>query len=168
MKTRQTFIRALAAALAFAAFSSVAFAAPPAKECGFIGTWTGGEGDDVAFLGVHTPGTSDTNGQMALDWYYVNPSFIGPDATLSNARGIWEQTAKGQFKYTWYAVVTDTSTFQMAWVRVSGTATNASCNELQITWTFEINLGADWQYYDDGETTATRLELVTPPTPPTP
>jgi hypothetical protein len=168
MKRHRTFIRALTTALVFGAISTAALAQAPAKECGFIGTWVGGEGDDVAFLGVFTPGSRDTNGQMAMDWFYVNPSFVGPDATLSNAKGIWEQTAKGRYNYTWYAVVTDKNTFQQAWVRVSGTATNASCNELQINWTFEFSLGGDWQYLDDGDTTATRLELVTPPAPPTP
>jgi len=149
MKKLYKFARTLTATFAIAAFSTAAWAAGP-PECGLIGTWYGADaGSDLVWLGVHTPGTHNSKGEMLMDW--VTNNMVSPPARMTDGRGVWEQTGKGKYNYTWYAFMIDDSTGQMLQVVVNGTAANLDCNNIEIRYRFRV--------YDDAET----LVYVTPP-----
>ena len=176
MTTQRKFARALTAAFATAAISTAALAAGP-TECGLIGTWLGEETNDMVWLGVHTAGSATTKGVMQMNWVYVNPNLQVPNTSLTPGVGAWEQTGKGQYKYTWYAYGTDKDTGLPSYsVRVSGTAANATCDKVNITYVYEIyypavspsDMSLDNPYLADvksGTASETRLPLtvVTPP-----
>jgi hypothetical protein len=49
-----------------------------ASECGIGGTWFGHDpGTGLRWLGMHTPGTSATTGQISIEWSFVDPGFRG-------------------------------------------------------------------------------------------
>ncbi len=135
---------ALAAVLALAAAWPLTAAAVGPEECGLIGTWYGNAGP-LKWLGVHT-GTTITGGEMALQWvrvrdYLVTAYDVYPSATrITDGRGVWEMTARDEYKYTWYAYGIGTSAdFPPVYsVRVSGTARNTDCNNTDIDFTYEI------------------------------
>ena len=135
---KRYFITAMALAAVFALAAAWPCAAPAAgpQECGLIGTWYGSAGP-LSWLGVHTPGSKgDRNGEMVLHW--VKNSLI-TEGTLTDGHGVWEQTGKGQYKYTWYAYVIGTlNDGPLYSVRVSGTAENADCDTIYIHFTFEM------------------------------
>ena len=138
MKTQCKFTRTLTAAFVSAAISAAALAAGP-TECGLIGTWLGEEPNDMVWLGVHTAGSATTKGVMQMNWVYVNPSLQAPETTLMPGVGAWEQTGRGQYNYTWYAYGIDKVIGEPVYsVRVSGTATNATCDKVNITYVYEI------------------------------
>ena len=138
MKTQYKFTRALTAAFATAAISTAALAAGP-TECGLIGTWLGQEANDMTWLGVHTAGSAATKGVMQMNWVYVNPGLRGAEYNLTPGVGSWEQTGRGQYNYAWYAYGIDKLSGEPAYsVRVSGTATNETCDKVNITYVYEI------------------------------
>ena len=116
------------------------------KECGLIGAWYGNAGSPLSWLGVHTAGSTPTEGEMQLNWVRVKNSLLNvnntyPTATrITDGRGVWVQTAKGQYKYTWYAYGIGTSANDppVYSVRVSGTAQNTDCDNIFINFTYEI------------------------------
>lgn len=136
---------ALAAVFALAAaWPRTAAAAGPA-ECGLIGTWYGNAGSPLSWFGVHTAGTTITKGEMLLNWVRIKDSLITvygayPTATrLTEGRGVWEQTGKGEYKYTWYAYGSDISAnLPIYSVRVSGLARNTDCDNTAIDFTYEV------------------------------
>ncbi len=89
--------------------------APPAgpKECSLIGTWYGNTGSDT-WLGVNTAGSTITKGEMVMNWVRIRDYLLTlegyyPTVTsLTNGHGVWQQTAKGKYKYTWYAYGVET------------------------------------------------------------
>ena len=130
-----------------AAWPCAATAAGP-TECGLIGTWYGSVGASLKWLGVQTAGSTTAKGEMQLNWvrvqeWLVNVDGAYPTATnLTAGHGVWEQTAKGQYKYTWYAYGIGTSADPPVFsVRVSGTAKNTDCNNIAIDFTYEIFKG---------------------------
>jgi hypothetical protein len=135
---------ALAAAFALAAVWPTA-AAAAAPECTLIGTWAGNAGSPLAWLGVHTPGNTLTKGEMLLNWLRVKNELLivygsYPTVTrLSDGRGVWEQTARGKYKYTWYAYGNEAlSDYPVYSVRVSGLANLMDCNSLSIAFNYEV------------------------------
>jgi hypothetical protein len=141
-----SFIMAMALAAVFAlaaAWPCTAAAAGP-KECGLIGTWYGNAGSPLSWLGVHTAGSKITNGEMVMHWVRVKDYLLTLDGTypatrLTDGHGVWEQTAKGKYKYTWYAYGIGTSNdLPLYSVRVSGTATNTDCDNIAIDFMYEI------------------------------
>jgi hypothetical protein len=144
MQTHRREGRVLIAALAFAVVSSTAaWAAPPPPvptECSLIGTWMGEASGDLVWWGIHTAGTRDKNGEMMLDWVYADPGLIGDGYRLGPGRGVWEQTTKGHYNYTWYAYGYDNagSPSPVYTVKVHGTAENTDCNSVRIEYIFEM------------------------------
>ncbi len=123
-------------------------------ECSLIGTWYGDAGYALRWLGVHTAGTTITKGEMLLDWNRVSASLLDvydlyPGATsLTGGRGVWEQTGRGQYNYTWYAYGIGTPGYSPIYsVRVSGIARNTDmigevsvnpCDNIAIDSTYEV------------------------------
>lgn len=155
---KRSFIMAMALAAVFAlaaAWPRTAAAAGPA-ECGLIGTWSGDAGNDLRWLGVHTPGSTISRGEMALHWVRVstliltgNNQYLGA-TRLSDGHGVWEQTRKGEYKYAWYAYgIGPENEKALFSVRVSGTALNTNqgdesvnpCDSVLIYFTYEMFAG---------------------------
>lgn len=140
MQTWRKFTRALTAAVAIGAISTAGWAAAP-TECGLIGSWVGADaGSDLVWLGVHTAGSTNTRGEMLMDWVTNNMVFVS-SARMTPGRGVWEQTGKGQYKYTWYAFVIDDGvggTGKTYRVIVSGTAANTDCDNIAIKYRFRL------------------------------
>ena len=150
---KRSFIVAMALAAVFALAAAAAAVGP---ECGLIGTWYGKAGSSLTWMGGHTPGSTFTKGEMLMKWVRVRDDLLTvgyqyPTVTrLSDGHGVWEQTGKGQYKYTWYAYGSETflnSTGQplsapvgppVYSVRVSGTAKNADCNNIAIDFNYEV------------------------------
>jgi hypothetical protein len=157
MKTHRKFTGALSAALAIAAISTVAWAGPGPgpgpKECGLIGTWSGSAGSSLVWLAIHTAGsTDDKNGEMLLDWVYVSPYLLNPSSVtvftgspatrMTGGHGVWQQISKGQYKgqynYTWYTYGINADGFPVYTVRVTGVAATAKCDDVSISYTYEV------------------------------
>lgn len=131
---------AMALATAFvlaAALPCTAKAAGP-TECGLIGTWAGNAGSDMYWMGVHTAGSTSTKGEMLLDWVSVSSSLLSGATRLAPARGVWEQTTKGHYNYTWYTYGIDAAGDPIYTVRVSGTAETDGCDTIDIQYNYEI------------------------------
>jgi hypothetical protein len=144
MKTQHKFTRALTAALAAATLGTGALAAGP-TECSLIGTWYGNAGDDMYWLGNHTAGSTNVKGALLMDWVGVNPRLMGPGATrLTGGHGVWEQTGRGQYKYTWYAYSVDPTGQPLYAIRVKGLATTTTCDRVDIGYAYEIFAIAGW------------------------
>ena len=156
---KRSFIMAMALAAVFviAAAWPCASSAAGRAECGLIGTWAGDAGNSLRWLGVHTPGSTLTRGEMALNWVRVLDSLLKvtvntvdlyPNATLlTEGHGVWEMTAKGEYNYTWYAYGIEAMNKKAIYsVRVSGLATNTNlgdeninpCDFVKIDFTYEI------------------------------
>jgi hypothetical protein len=75
---------------------------------------------------------------MLLDWVSVDPGLLAGAAVLTPGRGVWQEIRKGQYKYTWYAYGLDELGERFYSVRVSGLATLADCNNVDISYTYEI------------------------------
>ncbi len=145
---------ALAAVFTLAAMWPCASSAAGPAECGLIGTWYGDVGYSLRWLGVQTAGTHDKNGEMVLDWVRVSSHLLDVngqylDATsLTAGRGVWEQTTKGKYNYTWYAYGIGTPGFSPIYsVRVSGIARNINmlgdqrvnpCDYILIDFVYEV------------------------------
>ena len=150
MKTLRYFTIALIAMFLIATLGTVTWAAPGpgpgpepnSKECGLIGTWFGHAGSSMAWLGIHTPGSKDAkNGEMLMNWVYIDSGLLGGSATsMTPGHGVWEQIGKGQYRYTWYTYGIDLSLSSdpLFSVRVSGLATNADCDNINISYKYEI------------------------------
>lgn len=143
----RSFIMAMALAVVFALAAAWPCSAAPAgpKECGLIGTWYGSVGASLKWLSVHTAGTDDKNGQMQLNWVRVEDWLVTVDpfyptaTSLTAGHGVWEQTRKGEYKYTWYAYgISTLNDVPLYSVRVSGTSKNTDCNNIEIYYTYEI------------------------------
>lgn len=156
----------LSTAFALAAAGPCSAAAPAGGPagCGLIGTWYGYTDSALRWMGVHTAGTTNTQGEMLMDWLWIRPEYLKvwdgqeymyPTVTrLSGGHGVWEQAGKGTYKYTWYAYGSDTSytpdegvtwevypiplTNPLYSVRVSGLARQTSCDRIDIDYTYEI------------------------------
>jgi hypothetical protein len=152
MKTQRHFSRALTA-LAVAAIGTVAWAAPGPKECGLIGTWAGAAGGSMQWMAIHTAGsTDDKSGEMLLDLFHVenyllNPAAVtavtgSPATRMSGGHGVWQQHQLGRghynYNYTWYTYGINESGYPVYTVRVRGVATNTDCDNVQISYTYEV------------------------------
>ncbi len=153
---------ALAAVFAVTAVWPCASSAAGPPECSMIGTWYGDVGYSLRWLGVQTAGSTNTKGEMVLDWNRVSNSLLKvtvpdesgshdlyPNATiLTGGRGVWEMIAKGQYKYTWYAYGIGTPGYSPIYsVRVSGIARNTNmlgeesvnpCDYILIDFVYEV------------------------------
>jgi hypothetical protein len=157
MKTTRNFtivltaIIVFSAVLAIAATPTAAWAAPGSKsnECGLIGTWSGYADapwpySSAAWLAVLTAGSKDDkNGEMLMNWVSLNSSLLTwygtyPASRMTPGHGVWEQTGKGQYGYTWYAYGVDALGNVLYSVSVRGLATLTDCNNAQITYTYEV------------------------------
>ncbi len=161
---KRSFIMAMALAAVFAlaaAWPRASSAAGPA-ECSLIGTWYGDGGYALKWLGIQTAGSSSTKGEMEMNWVRISEWLLKvqdpvtgvdhyPGATiLTGGRGVWEQTSKGQYKYTWYAYglgLTEYFNSPIYSVRVSGLARNIAefedvtlnpCDSILIDFTYEV------------------------------
>ncbi len=189
---KSSFIMALALAAVFALAAALPCAAEAAgpTECGLIGTWYGNAGP-LRWLGVHTAGSTIIEGEMVLNWVLVRDyllyachdnaagEYVCYDTAtrLTDGHGVWEQTRKGEYKYTWYAYGIESAALAPLYsVRVSGTATNTDCDHIAINFTYEIfdgfvlpqNMsGAVPVGYirDTAGETRVPLTVVTPPAP---
>lgn len=158
---------ALAGVFASAAIGSTALAATQ-TECSLVGSWFGGDaGGDLVWLGVHTPGSRDGVGDMVLNW--VTNNMIPPPMRMTSGHGVWEQTRKGVYDYTWYAMAVDDTTGKTYPVVVNGVATNQDCNSVVIRYRFRIYEDGQVIYVTPSETSEpgyayeTRLPLVKAP-----
>ncbi len=143
---RRLFIVAMALVAVFVLIAASPGASPAAgpAECGMIGTWYGSAGP-LKWLGVHTAGSTNTKGEMVLQWVLVRDYLVivydlYPDATmLTDGRGVWEMTSRNEYKYTWYAYGIGTlANAPLYSVRVSGLARNTDCDNIAIDFTYEI------------------------------
>jgi hypothetical protein len=186
MKTKCNFTIVLMAVLTIAAISTAAWAQtgpqPKSQECGLIGTWVGGAGSSMVWLGVHTAGSKDAkNGEMLMNWVKVSNSLGGaPGFHLTPGHGVWEQIDKGEdkgkYKYTWYAYGIEDSSGVVGYsVRVSGVAMNTDCDNVSIHYKYEMfagfvgpqemsNVDPSGYSFIEGDAAETRLPLaqVTP------
>lgn len=134
MKTSRKFTFGLAGTLILATFGTAALAAG-STECGLIGSWAGGDaGGDLVWVAAHTPGTHSKSGEMVLNWVVNN--MVPPPLRMTPGHGVWEETRKGQYDYTWYAFMVDDASGQMLRVVVHGTAVNYDCNRVDIRYRF--------------------------------
>jgi len=143
MKTRHKLSRVLTAAVALAVVSGAAWASP--DQCGRIGTWFGSAGSPTPILtwfGVDTEGKNDKNGEMILDWVFVDPTWGNPNFSLATrltgGRGVWEKIHKNEYKYTWYAYGIMNNGFPLYSIRVSGFVSQADCDQAGIDYTVEF------------------------------
>jgi len=107
----------------------------------------------LKWLGVHTAGSRDAeNGEMLLQWVRLEgwllaacndlESTCGIATSVTPGHGVWEQTRKGEYKYTWYAYGIESADSPPVFsVRVSGLATNIDCDNIAIDYTYEIFAG---------------------------
>lgn len=177
---KRSFIMAMALAAVFAltaAWPRTAAAAGP-QECSLIGTWYGNAGP-LKWLGVQTAGTHDKNGEMLLHWVQVRDDLVTaygyfPSATrITDGRGVWEMTARDEYKYTWYAYGISSSEDPPVYsVRVSGLATNTDCNNTAIDFKYEIFPGfvlpqnmTETDLFITDVAAETRVPLTVTPTP---
>jgi hypothetical protein len=174
--TTRILTRALTA-LALGTIGTAASAAP--IECGMIGTWAGEDitgGSDVQWISVHTPASTNTRGQMELEW--IGLSLIPEGGRVSPGRGVWEQIGNkaGQYKYTWYSIAFDNTGFPVYRLVASGTATNDGCDKINIDYTMQAFL-MSWPPQSElssgtlggsesGSAVATRMGVMAPVTPP--
>jgi len=144
---KRSFIMAIALAAVFTLAAVWPYTASVAcsTECGLIGTWYGNAGSTMKWLGVHTAGSTDIQGEMLLNWVRVKDSLLTVDNTyptvtrITDGHGVWQQTARGHYKYTWYAYGIDTTANQPVYsIRVSGLAKNTNCNYVDINFKYEI------------------------------
>jgi hypothetical protein len=149
MNTRRKFAGALGA-IAIAAMSTVASAHE--RECGLGGTWYG-EGYDaqqtyIGWLAVHTTGNRDDSngGEMLFDWVFLTPQVLHTQSTgavgLISGRGVWEQTGRNAFRYTYYTYGINADGERIYSIRASGRVAMASCNEVKGDYLYEIFAGA--------------------------
>jgi hypothetical protein len=144
-----SFIMAMAVVAAFtlAAVWPCAAAPKDPKECSLVGTWYGDAGSPLSWLGIHTAGKDDKNGEMLMNWVRVKNSLVSfqgmfTTATrLTGGHGVWEQSRKNQYKYTWYAYGIDASGQPVYSVRVSGLATITDCDNVTINFTYDVFAG---------------------------
>ncbi len=164
----RSFLMALAMVITLAVAWPCAAAAPAGGPagCGLIGTWYGQTDSALRWMGVHTAGATMTQGEMLLDWLWIGAEYLKLGnqqdgyvyenvTRLSDGHGVWEQTGKGTYKYTWYAYGSDTSytpdgvqpavvypipvdNQPLYTVRVSGIARQTSCDRIDITYNYEI------------------------------
>ncbi len=148
---KRSFIMAMALAAVFAlaaAWPRTASAVGPA-ECSLIGTWYGDAGYSLKWLGVQTAGSTPTQGEMVLNWLRVSPRLLPLSATsMTGGRGVWEMTARNEYKYTWYAYGMGAGLDPVFSVRVSGTARMmaieseslnlSACDFVLIDFTYEV------------------------------
>lgn len=143
---RRSCIVAIALVAVFALIAAWPCDSPAAgpDECGMIGTWYGSAGP-LKWLGVHTAGSTITKGEMVLQWVLVRDYLVivydmYPDATLlTDGRGVWEMTARNEYKYTWYAYgISTLANSPIYSVRVSGLAKNTDCDNVGIDFTYEV------------------------------
>jgi hypothetical protein len=147
-----------------------------ASECGIGGTWFGHDpGTGLRWLGMHTPGTSATTGQIGIEWSFVDPSFRGqfPATQMTAGKGAWEKVKQGSYTYTWYAYGQMQAPSPMpAWMmvpvyvlRISGTATMPTCDHKDITYKAEFfSLDMTTLYHTaSGISTEDRVPLVVTP-----
>lgn len=134
---------ALAAVCVLAAAWTCAAAPAGPKECSLVGTWAGNAGDDMYWLGVHTAGSTNNKGEMLLDFVGVSNGLLNGAIRMAPGRGVWEQTSKGQYKYTWYTY--GIGEFGPIYtVRVSGIAVNDGCDTINIQYIYEMFQPGAW------------------------
>lgn len=174
MKTQRKLTMALTVLLAIAWISTAAWAKrpePPAQVCGLTGAWVGDAENDLSWLGIHTS-TDGIKGEMLMNWVR-NTLSDNPPIELAPGHGVWELTDSdtGTYSFTWYSQAEyndpdDPSRVATAPVRVSGTAQMQGCDEVKITYLFEIQIDVDgvpvWDTFDTGTTYETRLKVHTP------
>ena len=68
----------------------------------------------------------------------IKESLLLGAVRLTDGRGVWLQTGTGQYKYTWYAYGIDASGQKAYSVRTSGIATSTDCDNIAITYTYEV------------------------------
>jgi hypothetical protein len=171
----------LAVVFGLAALWPSASAAAGPSECTLIGTWNGNAGSPLKWLGIHTAGSSPTKGEMLLEWLQVRNDLLVLDDNypsvklLTQGHGVWEQTSRGKYKYTWYAYGKESLTDPPSYsVRVSGIASITNCNYAAIVFTYEIfdgfvlpqdmSAATPIGYIADyAEQTRVPLTVVTPP-----
>ncbi len=151
MKTKRNLAIVLTAVLVIASTGTAAGPASPptSKETGLIGSWEGGTADEyLAWMAIHTPGSNTTSGEMLMNWVYVRSGLIQvsghyPGATrLTPGHGVWAQTGKGEYKYTWYAYgmseTADGTPVLHYTARVTGLATMADIDNVSISYTYDV------------------------------
>jgi hypothetical protein len=180
MKTKRSFTMVLTAVLAIAVMSTAAGAAPgpSSKGCSLVGTWSGWAdhtwpNSSMAWLAVQTADNA-TKGEILMNWVFVRSELLSfgevVASHLTPGHGVWEQTANGQYKYTWYAYGIDADGNPVFSVRVSGVVTTTDCNNVSITYAYEVFAGQvapqdmsseNAIYGTGGEAGETRVPLVT-------
>lgn len=144
MNIRRKFTRALSA-LAIAAMGTAASASP--TECGLAGTWYG-EGYDaiqtyLGWMAVNTTGSANArNGEMLLDWVFLTPEVLHTQTTgvvgQLGGRGVWEQTSRKGYRYTYYTYGINANGQRIYSIRASGEVAMVSCDEVDGDYTYEI------------------------------
>lgn len=121
----------------------------------------------IAWLSVHTPGSNPQDGEMLLNFVFAKSSLLtlyGHYAAvqLTPGHGFWTQIAKApaappmppapptpgnppgppvqeiQYSYTWYAYGISSSGVPLYSVQVSGIAQNTDCNDVVISYKYEV------------------------------
>jgi hypothetical protein len=145
--TRQ---KTLGIALAVAALmGGASLAHAGASECGIVGSWFGQDpATQLRWMGMHTPGTSATSGQIGIEWVLVDPSFGGqfPASQMTAGSGVWEKVKQGSYRYTWFSYgmmqapppLPSSMMVPVYLARISGTATMPTCDHKDITYTAEF------------------------------
>jgi hypothetical protein len=80
---------------------------------------------------------------MLMNWTHISTYLLNGATLMTPGHGVWQMISRGQYKYTWYAYgILDVSGDPWYSVRVSGLAANTDCNNVVITYTYEIFAGA--------------------------
>lgn len=142
--------RILGIALAAAALmGGASMSQAVAGECGIVGSWFGQDpATPLRWMGMHTPGTNATTGQVGIDWVLVEPTFGGkfPASQMTVGRGVWEKVKQGSYRYTWFSYglmqapppLPSSLMVPVYLARVSGTATLPTCDHKDIAYTVEF------------------------------
>lgn len=92
---------------------------------------------------------------------------------MAPGHGVWEliDSDTGTYRFTWYSQIKfidpDAGTFEIAPIRVYGTAQLQDCDHVIIDYRFEVQYQDDygelvWILFDTGTAYETRLKVHTP------
>jgi len=181
MKTKQNLTIAIMALLAIALMTTGTLAKDkkgPPTECGLAGTWMGVPDGPLVWSAIHTADPGGMSGTMQLNWVFVGTELLTwyskYDVThLSPGNGVWKKTGPDQYDYTWYAFGIGIDGSPAYSLRVSGKATITNCDNVDITYVYELfdppvfpwEMTGDAKWGTSGTGVEIRLPLVTPSMP---
>jgi len=108
------------------------------NNCGVVGTWI--HSGDITWLGINTPGTSATSGQVDIEWITMDPTLgVGlPAVRTSNPKGVWEKVNQREYRTTWVAYGLGADGLPVYVLRGIGMVAMTGCDRADITALLEV------------------------------